>query len=466
MSAADKPIQRVAILHSEEHEPWVTAAVAFADRGHSLRCVATQDLTAAREASAVLDLSTDGGAGDHVWSFTDRDGVEVLAGVAAANAVLKGDGTLEVHIRTRDRILARGQVKVRRRVGGTIASAMEALGPMLVIAATPGGDIPAPTVSAASHPPRAPHRKLVDAVAVLRTAAQAARGAVTCWRWSVAKWPGDIDEFLAGPARLRRLRWYGPRRSAFWADPHVVVSPDGEWLFVEDLDRSTGLGRIRATQFLDGELLGRDVVLANEHHLSFPQVYRVGERWLATVETCAARNPVYTFDHLGGPWREATDLPALPDHLADPVLVFDQEGRLTEAWGTDARLDPNAVFVRYECSAEGWQRVDLATEVDVTRTRGGGQLDLRRGLRAVQDCGETYGAAAEVIDLSDGAGGTRLVAADVGRGYDHRRRKGVHTVTWDAAGESVWIDGWYRRATLFGAVLRLREQRHSRECQG
>lgn len=415
----------------------------------------------------ILDITDGASSPEPVWRYTDRNGTEILAGVAAAQAVLNGIGTLEVQVRAGARVLATGHVKVRRRVGGTIASAMEALGPLVVIATLRRDDAPAEAIAAASEESvQAPSPRLADAVAVLRTAAQAARGAVTCWRWSVARWPGSLESFLAGPTPQQRLKWFGPKRSAFWADPHVVVSADEEWVFVEDLDRSTGLGRIRATQFLNGELLSRDVVLSNEHHLSFPQVYRVGRRWLATVETCAARNPVYTFAALGDPWLVATDVPALPDHLADPVLVFNAEGRLSEAWGTDARLDPNAVFVRYEWSGTEWQRIDDSTAVDVTRARSGGQLDLTRGLRTVQDCGSAYGAAAEVLDLGDGEVTSRLVPTDVGRGDDGRRRKGVHTVTWDAAGTSVWIDGWYRRATPFGAILRLREQRHSRECQG
>ena len=442
-------------------------AVEFAARGPSIRFLLSTDSADVDGTLPVLDLTGQVGEAPHVWRLTDRDGLDVVSGAAATRAVLAGRGTLEVQVRTGGDILSAGTVKVRRRVGGTISSALEAMGPLLmgaVLTPTHAGEVTRQTGDSSS--PGIPSRRRADVTAVIRTAAQAARGAVTCWRWSVARWPADLDVFMAGPGELKTLRWFGPRRSAFWADPHVVVHDGQEWLFVEDLDRSTGLGSIRATQFLAGELRARNVVLATGHHLSFPQVYRVHDRWLATVETCEAVNPVYTFDRLGDPWRVAEDVPALPEHLADPVLVFDADGGLKQAWGTDARLDPNAVFVLYDWVDDQWQRVDEATQVDVTRTRGGGQLDLQRGLRAVQDCGEAYGAAAEVLDLNGLGRAVRLVPAAVGRGNDRRRRKGVHTVTWDATGEAVWIDGWYRRATPFGAMLRLREQRHSRDCTG
>ncbi len=445
------------IRHTAAQAASVEAAVAFAERGDSVRIVTATP--AGGDRGPVLDLT---GGEPNAWRFTDDRGDDITSTAAARRAVLRGLGVLEVQVRTGDRVLARGRVKVRRRVGGTVASALSALGPLVVEATRAEAGEAEPAV-----PQGMPGARLVDAVAVLRTAAEAARAAVTVWRWTVARWPTDLDGLLAGAAEQTAVTWFGPRRSAFWADPHVVVHDGQEWLFVEDLDRSTGMGRIRATQYLGGELLSREVVLATPHHLSFPQVYRVGGRWLATAETCAEVNPVYTFDQLGDLWRVADDLPCVPPHLADPILIFDRHGTLTEAWGTDARLDPDAVFVRYRWHDGRWRRTDQDTYVDVTRGRSGGTLDLERGLRAVQDCGAAYGIAAEILDPAHMADGSRpilrLTAAAVS---GHPRRKGVHTVTWDPSGTAVWIDGWYRRFSLIGAVLRLREQRHAKGCTG
>jgi hypothetical protein len=451
--------QPVIILHADGHAHWVRMAIEFASRGPTVRVTATTDLSAVDPALQVLDL-TGTSRSPTRWRLTDSLGRDILAGEAAAEAVAFGRGTLQVQIRCGSQVLRTGNVKVRRRVAGTIASAMEALGPLLMLAAV------APLATKGQQGTgNAASRRRAEVVAVMRTAAQAARAVVTARRWSVARWPGSLDSLIEAPGPLRTLRWFGPRASAFWADPHVVVHEGREWLFVEELDRATGLGSIRATEFVDGELIGREVVLRSEHHLSFPQIYHVADRWLATVETCEAHNPIYTFERPGTPWRIATDLPTLPPHLADPVLFFDEDGRLTQAWGSDGLLDPNAVFVRYDRFGEDWVRTDAATEVDVTRSRNGGDIDVNRGLRAVQDCGESYGAAAELLDL-DGRRVVRLTPQDVGRGSDHRRRKGVHTITWDAAGDAVWIDSWYRRPSLVGALLRLREQRHSRQCTG
>ena len=121
-----------------------------------------------------------------------------------------------------------------------------------------------------------------------------------------------------------RLRLRGPWRNGldrFWADPCISSAGGQTWLFMEELIRSTGRGHIVAAPVLNGDIDTSRVrtVLANDHHLSFPQVQRYNGRWVATVETCAGHNPFYEFDAMGEPWREYDGLAPLPPHTADPV---------------------------------------------------------------------------------------------------------------------------------------------------
>jgi hypothetical protein len=232
-------------------------------------------------------------------------------------------------------------------------------------------------------------------------------------------------------------------------------------MFVEELDRRTGRGHILAMTVREGRLQEDRavVVLANEHHLSFPQVQYVEGRWLATVETCAGHNPVYTFEHPGQTWQPILDIPPLPPHTADPVVDF-SSGELI---GTDARTDPDSVLMRYRRVGSAWEPVTAAVQVDAMFSRGAGTWDRSRGWRAVQDCTGTYGRAVGLVDADAPMTPlSRWTAKQVGG----RRWRGVHTLTWTPQLDHVWIDAWRRRFSALGWRARLVERRHLHTCQG
>ena len=347
-------------------------------------------------------------------------------------------------------------------MSASVDAGMSVLEPLIVQYLHGGRIVGVPPRGLASSPPplTAANRK-----GALRFAGRLLRASVTVRNWQVARLPGQIDDLVADRVPESALAWQGPSRRAFWADPCVVVTDGDEWLFVEELGKRSGLGVIRAARYDRGGLVAEKVVLSTDHHLSYPQVYRVGTRWLATVETCAAFNPIYTFDGVGDVWRPVEDLPVLPPHLADAVMRFDPSGHPTEVCGTDATVNGDAVFVRYVWDGHDWRRDNSSVYVDVRHARGGGTDDAVRGLRAVQDCAGTYGRSTSLLDRELTPVAT-ITAADVPAATDHRRRKGVHTLTWTSDGRVVWCDGWLRRVTPLGGLWRLRERQHSRACDG
>lgn len=440
----------VRILAADEHQRAVAQA--------ALRFLSYSDLVVADigEAPGPAEISV-GGAGD--LRLVDDAGRDWVSGRAAAEHIWAGADAITVHLMDREGLSSQGRVGVLRSVGATVAAGQAVLGPL--IAAYAAGHL-SPVQAVAG---RSVRSATADRRAALRFLGRVARAAVTVRNWQVAEIAGGLHALRSGSVQEGpAVRWQGPTRRAFWADPCVVVAGGEQWLFVEELGRRSGMGVIRGARVREGVLDPQPVVLRTAHHLSFPQIYRVGSRWLATVETCAAENPIYAFDRLGDPWRPAVDMPAIPPHLADPVLEFDGEG-LVGVSGTDATVNADAVFVRFTWDGQRWVRRDRDLFIDVRLARGGGTHDHERGLRAVQDCAGTYGRAASVVDAC-GNEVVRITADDLNRSPRTRHRKGVHTVSWSCDGEVVWIDGWIRRVTPLGGLLRLRERSHSARCEG
>ncbi len=384
--------------------------------------------------------------------LADCDGVALAQSQHLHRAVRRNTGQLVVTLADGEgRVRGRGVVGTRRSVAGTIAAASRVAGPLAVHAATADSRAPgSPSTQ------RTPSARVSDAAGAVWFAGRLVRAAVTYREWACA----PIAALDPEQGRLTRCgEWQsGPRR--FWADPFLLSTAVGDWLFMEELDRTTGLGHIVAAPVRGGTLDISAVrrVLATDHHLSFPQLQWVDGRWLATVETCAAHNPVYTFDAPGEPWRSIDDLPPLPPHTADPVIDF-ETGWLI---GTDARTDPDSVGIRYRLNDGAWHADPGSVSVDVGWRRGAGTWDRDRGWRAVQDCAGTYGRAVGLVDSRSDAPLAKWSVPEVVGAHGWR---GVHSLTWSASG-ATWIDGWRRRPSLLGWRLRLVERHHLASCQG
>lgn len=386
----------------------------------------------------------------------DTNGIPLDHSSAVADAVRINTGRIEVSlVHPEFGILSRGTVGTRRSVNGTIAACRRVAGPLAVMSLT--GTAANGQVQAADPVPRS-QVLIANMSGAVRFGGRLLRAAGTYREWGCA----PISEI--GPD-TPRLRLRGPWRNGpdrFWADP-CVGSADGQtWLFMEELIRSTGRGHIVAAPVVSGDIDTSRVrtVLANDHHLSFPQVQRHEGRWVATVETCAGHNPFYEFDAMGEPWREYDGVTPLPPHTADPVADL----ACGELIGTDARTDPDSVFVRYILRDGSWEPVLESVFVDVGWARGGGRWDRHRGWRTVQDCAGTYGRAAGLVDAATQTVHLRRwSASDLS---EPGRWKGVHTVTWDSPGANVWVDGWRRAISPMGWRHRLKEREHLATCQG
>ena len=380
----------VAILaQSAEHRDIAKEAADYLNRGTLVTATVVSDLVETK-----FDLSVGFVQGDGAdLHIVDEQGLDWDRGFTTAVLLSRGGSSVRVCLVDAGRSGSTGRVSMLRSVAASVAAGHRVLGPLIAMYVSG-------RTTRLEQPSRVPPVAAAQANrrGRIRFLGRLARAILTVRNWQVGHVQVDLDRLVSGRQLIGRVHWRGPTRRAFWADPCIFDDGHTTWLFVEDLSRRSGLGRIRGLQ-VSGEYLSQSrILLQTEHHLSFPQIYRVPGRWLATVETCAAQNPIYTFDHLGEPWRPADDLPAMPAGLADAVVRFDDSGQPESATGTDASLDPDSVFVKWDLRDGKWQRDDTAIFVDVHSARGGGTDDDARGYRAVQDCAGTYGSALMVVD--------------------------------------------------------------------
>lgn len=409
--------------------------------------------------------------------LTDAAGVPLAESEAVAAAIRHDSGGVDVQMRdSLGSVLASGVVGTRRSHRLTTERMRAVAGPLLVMA-TRHFPLPAtpetaaiPMVTGRATPT---DRRWAHIVGTREFGKRLLKRVVTAQQWRIAQLPGTspLADLMTDDGWPRTpLKWRSKPGPGFWADP-CVVSDGRTWVLVEELDMVTCRGAIRLLEVLGDEVIPHAILLRTDHHLSFPQVYRTPTGWLATVETCARHNPIYTFDAIGDPWRPAAGLPPLPPASADPVLLFDAAGAVTGVLATDAAVDPDSVVVEYalDSACHTWQRVEAAIRVSAVNGRGGGTLDIARGLRATQDCAGEYGHAAELIayperDPADTL--ARITGRCTGRAADGTRQRGVHTLTWTTDASEMWADGWHRRPSALGWLWDSKERSHLETCEG
>ena len=185
----------------------------------------------------------------------------------------------------------------------------------------------------------------------------------------------------------------------YWADPFVVEHAQRQLVFVEEYVGRRRLGIIVCLERLpDGNGRRLGVVLDEDSHMSYPQVFQWEGIWYMTVENSAARRvSLYRATDFPLGWERVTDL--IVDRVCVDATLYRHQG-LWYLFGNVSEGGANAsdeLFLFTSEQLEGPYRPHPCNPVvsDVRRSRPAGQLFLKDGqlIRPAQCCVPVYGAA-------------------------------------------------------------------------
>lgn len=226
--------------------------------------------------------------------------------------------------------------------------------------------------------------------------------------WFVLVPGGEAPLDPADPAITRHASLVAPGRD-YWADPYPVVDGGRRLLFVEELVHARNKGIIICLELLDDDTaVRRGVVLDEDAHLSYPQVFQWEGAWYMTVESSEAnRVSLYAADEFPLRWRRVADL-IEGRQCVDPTLHH-HDG----TWYLFANISESGgglsdeLFLFTSDTLEGPYRPHPANPIlsDARMSRPAGRLFRHQGrlVRPSQCCVPIYGTAVvfnEVLELT------------------------------------------------------------------
>lgn len=222
------------------------------------------------------------------------------------------------------------------------------------------------------------------------------------YRWHL--WIGPANEDAPRASWQRIL----PPADRFFADPCIVEHEGRSLIFFEDFPYSTGKGIISAGVW-DGKSLQQVcTVLEEPHHLSFPQVWQQGEKWLMLPEAKESRKIIlYESTQFPFTWEKGITLMQNVEAI-DPVLLF-KDGNWWLFFNKAAEpgasnLDELFLYFKKDLERGEWKPHPMNPIVsDVRAARMAGRVFQKQGLwyRPGQDCSLRYGYAFTLFAITE-----------------------------------------------------------------
>jgi len=236
-----------------------------------------------------------------------------------------------------------------------------------------------------------------------------------------------------------------PPGTQIWADPFPVMHDGTYWLFFEQQDGPGAAAHIAVMRLRsDGSWSTPVTVLARDHHLSYPFVFKWENCYYMIPETAAA-DRVELLRASRFPYEWEHDRVLLHDIRAFDVTLTQCRGRWWMFLNSGEREVRNSdeLHLYSAPSPRGPWRAHAANpiRVDARNTRSAGRIfqDDGRLLRPAQDCGERYGRAIvfnEIVCLDDEG----LQEREVDRIEPSWDRSIACTHTFNRVGELTVID--------------------------
>gem|GEM_PF-1564730 len=204
---------------------------------------------------------------------------------------------------------------------------------------------------------------------------------------------------LLSQGNLEGFKLLEPPSSEFWADPFLFTHKNKTYLFFENLEFSTGVGKLSVLNLSALEAGHAAVpadVLVMPYHLSYPQVFKDQEQIYMLPET-TGNNAVelYVAEEFPLKWKKAGNL--LDNIKAHDATLMKKDGLYWLFANVESKNAPfnDELFIFSADSLKGeWRAHPLnpvATHVESARSGGRIHYDGEKLLRPSQDCSVCYG---------------------------------------------------------------------------
>lgn len=217
------------------------------------------------------------------------------------------------------------------------------------------------------------------------------------WRIALRRSGRGIDPEGDG-SDATGFTWIASPKGRSYADPFLASHAGRDWLFFEDLDYRTDLGRINCAEIApDGTLGAVEPVLELPCHLSYPLVFAEGgEHYMIPEQGSTGRVDLYHARDFPRGWTRVSTL--FEGATFVDVTLLRHEGRFwffaTAPGIHGARYE---LYLFFADSLTGKWHYHPANPVslDIVNARSAGSIFEHRGrlIRPFQDCSVRYGGA-------------------------------------------------------------------------
>lgn len=190
-------------------------------------------------------------------------------------------------------------------------------------------------------------------------------------------------------------------QAEFVADPFIIKHDSQFFMFFEALNKGTGRGEIAVARSLNGEKWNyQSVVLREDFHLSYPQVFKVNDEIFMLPETSEIKQVLlYKATKFPFQWEVSQEL--FSGHFLDPS-IFRHEGKW---WILAGSAEGNLHLFYSEKLKGAWNEHPKSPMItnDKSITRPGGRIIVSGGhiYRYTQDCYPEYGNSVRVFKVKN-----------------------------------------------------------------